>query len=58
MRRERKIIEGFKNGIFLIHYDERESFKEDKDEEDEREKQQEELKKQEKELKKQKTKKR
>ena len=39
-----KIIRGFKNKIFPIYYDERESFKKE-DEEDEREKQQEELKK-------------
>ena len=39
-----KIIRGFKNKIFRIYCDERESFKKE-DEEDEREKQQEELKK-------------
>ena len=53
-RGREKIIEGFKNGIFSIYYDEHEGFKEDEDEEEEQVKQQEELKKQEKKLKKQK----
>ena len=41
----KKIIEGFKNKIFSIYYDEHEGFKEDKDEKDEQEEQEEELKK-------------
>ena len=53
-RGREKIIEGFKNGIFSIYYDEHEGFKEDEDEEEEQVKQQEELKKREKKLKKQK----
>ena len=43
---EKKIIEGFKNKIFLIYYDEREKFREE-DEEDEEKKQEEKQKEQE-----------